>query len=243
MQKSLWISDKILNYEKQGLPAFRDYQAQLELSYRILDDIENVLSKDKLSDYDLTSAVLQLHRVIEFRDRELSKIYKWKELKKLHKYKNLNEHELMHDLGLIKNNTKNEIFELRRKVAHFLGDPPEPALLRKWHEICWFYLRATDPFVTQLIYMFNLETTHDENGVEIFIPDKDGFIEKWSFEIRGSLPLDFLKYEKCDGFLEVILANDPIPNTRDPNFICFTGSFKDECYIKEKLVKLFFKCI
>lgn len=150
------------------------------------------------SDQDLVDAVCALKRAVFVRVKDLRSIY---ELKTLPITGFPKEHfAQLRELQMIKPKLLETLIEIRRVLEHHDIDPPSKDRCAELAEFCWYFLRATDSFVSKTFDgMFSSFKFGDSPSVyEIHVAV--GPRNSWDVRLHGELPSEMVSGSERSGW-------------------------------------------
>lgn len=180
---SLYIHPEILgrfDFDQFNRPA--NQETILERPHEILKHATNRINAAK-SDDDLIDGICALKRAVLFRSEALRSVYKMKALP-ITGFPN-KQFEQLCELGIIRPLLLDSLLEVRRLVEHRGDKPPPKKRCQELAEFAWYFLRATDVYVTRvtngMIAILDWKPTYE---VSVSISPNDD----WKIEIDGTLP-------------------------------------------------------
>jgi hypothetical protein len=204
--KKVWIKEAIFDWEGyQGGGTIAD-KKMLERPYQIWEHSSTLFNHKSGNDFHFSDGIANLKRSINHRLQSIEKIYQFRTLEFVNKPKG--SLEVLESLGLVRPYIMKQLFEIRNDIEHRDEKPPGIERCNELLDVVWYFLKSTDSLV-QIVKSegeFTLYTQSEfETHYGFSIELKYGDINKSS--IRGWFPEEYIRNEKADGFIAVILED------------------------------------
>lgn len=188
--KEVWLLDSFFSkYPPQRGGWYNTDIQKWKSQYEIWQHADSLLLKTA-NDHELFCAIAQLNRAIEFRDNLLVELYNLKKIPGFQKLEN--KHEIMEELGIIKQVMKAKLNDIRNKTMHSADyESPTLNVCKELSEFTWYYLRSTDTLVAQPSTEIKANDGLDEQEewAEIAVCTKS-----WKINIRGKFSKHSLSF-------------------------------------------------
>ena len=122
----------------------------------------------------VTSCLIQLNRVVDFRDKALDECYSFRKIPGLSRQ---SRHEIMELVGVVKPLMRKKLDSVRNRLMHIQGTEPPPVQeCAELAEFVWYFLKSTDriaafPIETVQFYDNGADTDAFNPDVEVEIAD------------------------------------------------------------------------
>src|ERR1700730_8066613 len=104
-----------------------------------------------------TSAIFQLRRAVEFREKELKSIYSFDKIPGFEGTKDHKISKILLDLQIFLPIMRKQLIDFRNAVSHDPAKkPPDLNRCRKLAEFTWYFLKSTDHLLSVLLELWPL---------------------------------------------------------------------------------------
>ncbi len=142
----MWVSSEILNwdyYADSFTPCNND---NWKRSYEYWTHAEKLLSNANVDEFSRIDIISNLKRAINHRLALLSKVYNFNQIPI--KDKPIELLEQLELYGIVRHSMLKEILDTRNALEHKFTSPPEIDMCKNYCEICWYFLRLTDNYLS-----------------------------------------------------------------------------------------------
>jgi hypothetical protein len=149
----LYIDAAVLIGEPEA-NSWVDHSPDWRNQHAMWEHANQTISKPSPSQQDLSSAVIQLQRSVEHRDKLLDHLYSFE---KIPGRRPGSKYETMADLKVIRPTLKIRLRDLRNRLMHEFDEIPlNVSDCEELADTAWYYLKATDHLAHQCISDFDL---------------------------------------------------------------------------------------
>lgn len=202
----VWIKEDIFDWEGFLSGGTINDKTLIERPYKIWEHSSNLFRSGWKNDFHRADGILNLKRSINSRLQSIERIYKFKTLEFVNKPKG--SLELLESFGLVRPYIMKQLFEIRNDIEHRDSKPPSIERCNELLDVVWYFLKSTDSLIQIVksngeytLYTQNEEETHYGFSVRLNYED----INK--SEISGWFPEEYIRYEKDDELLAVIVKD------------------------------------
>jgi len=203
--QKIWLSQEILDWPattQSMLPGHTDWQGH----YAPWEHANESLSR-RASEQDRASAIFQLRRALEFRDKALRSVYS------LDKIPGLGRNAypgILSDLNITLPIMRRKLIDLRNEVAHdHTKSPPEIDRCREYSEFTWYFLKSTDHLLSSPIGTLAFDSLSDRGSYSI-----DFNLENWIINLTGVFDLTLLMQKEGHDDIGVDIFKVQLHNKR-----------------------------
>ncbi|HEX4134794.1 MAG TPA: hypothetical protein VHY84_09315 [Bryobacteraceae bacterium] len=152
----LYIDPAVLTGEPDA-NSWVDHSPDWRNQHAIWEHANQTISKPSPSQQDLSTAVIQLQRSVEHRDKLLDHLYSFE---KIPGRRPGSKYETMADLKIIRPTLKIRLRDLRNRLMHEFDEIPlNVSDCEELADTAWYYLKATDHLAHQCISDFDVRSS------------------------------------------------------------------------------------
>jgi len=233
-ETNFYVDPVILTSEPEA-SSWVDHRPDWRKQHIIWEHANETISKPSPSEQDLSSAIIQLQRSVEHRDKLLDQLYAFE---KIPGRKPGSKYETMADLKIIRPTLKARLRDLRNRLIHEFGDIPLKA--SDCEELCdtaWYYLKATDHLAQQCVSDFDLRFPADQADYSLLQIEFSR--SDWTAWVNASLSGSLLLDAPSETSLIIRAAKSRITTTTAS--VRFTGTVTGSPSAQNRLVQMFFE--
>lgn len=199
MSISLWIDKSFLTYDYYVSGSTSVVSEEWQQQYEIYKHVASILGKSP-DNNDLASAVFQLNRAIDFREKLLNKQYSFKKIPGFHGKK---QHEIMHSLGIIQPLLKTKLDKIRNNVMHSATYPvPKLSEVAELTEFTWYFLKSTDLIASRKASSLEFNAVYHDNQSEW--AEMSFSLDNWEIDIRGGFLNQNVRRKSFSDSVEIV---------------------------------------
>jgi hypothetical protein len=232
--KEIYIDPVVLS-DGADSPEMKDHPPDWRKQYEIWSHGNSIISSPSPSQQDLASAIVQLQRAVEFRDKLLNRLYAFENIPNRAKR---NKYEVMADLGIIRPALKTHLRELRNSLMHETEEAPFGRQeCERLSDIAWYYLKATDRLAQQCVEELGVhywvEKEHNNHLSIVFNRST------WDAAIKGEIYPELRLEKQSPNCLSVRLDWAEVVRYRQS--LKFRGVITGSPVFVDQLIQLFFE--
>jgi hypothetical protein len=205
MEPVVWLDAEFLQWESEVDSCYSVEAEPVRKHHAILRHAESLLHASA-TEYDLSSSIFQLNRVVDFRDKHLNDCYRFR---KIPGFAKSNQSDIMEEMGIVKPLMRKKLDGLRNRVMHIANEPvPTLEVCLELSEFVWYYLRATDHMAlsTAIEVVFRRGGAGTDEDVGVVICDVAP--KSWIISVRGILKVGALTETKGENSFGVLLDSE-----------------------------------
>lgn len=230
----IWLSMNFLQYDHYVLSSSPIDSEEWEQQYEIYNHAASILEEEP-DEHDLACVLFQLNRAVDFREKLLNQLYKFKKIPGLRGKKH---HEAMQDLGIIKPLLKTKLDKIRNNVMHTAKYPvPQLSEVQELAEFTWYFLKATDLIASRTGDMLQFDEAigaDQSQWVELTFD-----LDSWEIEIRGRVLPDNLSQGRSEGAAQIAATK----MKQETDLTYFHGRIMGPDNVKQVIIKTYFSAM
>jgi hypothetical protein len=201
--------------------------------YDIWRHAQRILAVPDPGEQDLCSAMIQLDRAVDLREKLLNSIYHFRRLPGM---RGKDVHVIMVELGIIKPLMKTRLATLRNALMHVNNTaPPDLNTCRELSEFAWYYLRSTDRLISDAVCEIEIDI-EGAGGCRLGIHFG---LNPWAVSVDGRVPSQALSVVASTECVEI--ASSFTPEVGRDGTVRIVGTIVGSNETQSKLVRLYFE--
>ena len=206
--RSMWIPIEVLDWPA-STESMGGRNTDWESHYKPWEHANESLS-GRASLQDRASAILQLRRAIDLRDKALKAVYALDRIPCLAKSA---YPKILTDLGIVMPLMRKKLIDLRNEVAHEKVNPDvDLDRCLEYCEFTWYFLKSTDHLLSAPIQEIGFDGPDDLGGFSLTFD-----FDVWSILAKGVFSPDFLLSQNRGNDIE--LRSDNMSQMGDKTYI------------------------
>jgi hypothetical protein len=158
---------------------------------------------------DRVDCIGALKRAIDIRLKAIRATYNFEILPSLRAKKQTLEK--LQDYGIVRPAILKELIDVRNSLEHEHTEPPLADKCKFYIDICWYFLKSTDPLVDMAVSSLVYVDDPSDSSVQIEIEPRND----WALRVHGYVRSEFILLSGADGALELTEFSPTPPKAKN----------------------------
>ena len=158
---------------------------------------------------DRVDSISALKRAIDIRLKAIRATYNFEFLPSMRAKKQTLEK--LQDYGIVRRAILKELIDVRNSLEHEHTEPPSTDKCKFYIDICWYFLKSTDPLVDMAVSSLVYVDDPSDSSVQIEIEPRND----WALRVNGYVRSEFILLSDEDGALELTEFSTAPPKAKN----------------------------